>query len=135
MTQYLLDTNHLSPLVTHGHQLREQVLLRLTQGDGFAIPTPALCEFLFGIQRVPRASANMAEWKRLSANFGYHDVRRRDAEEAANLQVLLRGQGRQLATVDALIAVIALRNEVILLTTDRDFSAVTGLQQENWLVI
>ncbi len=133
MAQYLLDTNHLSPLVTHGHQLRDRVLLRVTQGDGFAIPAPALCEFLFGIQRVPRAATNMAEWKRLRVNFGYHDIRRKDAEDAANLQVLLRSQGWQLATVDALIAIVALRSEAILLTTDRDFAAISGLQQENWL--
>ena len=133
MAQYLLDTNHLSPLVTQGHQLRERVLLRVTQGDGFAIAAPALCEFLFGIQRVPRAAANMAEWKRLSVNFGYHDIRRKDAEDTANLQVLLRSQGWQLATIDALIAIVALRSEAILLTTDRDFTAISGLQQENWL--
>lgn len=63
----------------------------------------------------------------------YHDIRQRDAEEAANLQVLLRTQGWQLATVDALIAIVALRNKVVLLTTDRDFTAISGLQQENWL--
>lgn len=86
MPHYLLDTNHLSPLVTPGHQLRNRVLGRLAHGDAFAIPALALCEFLFGIQRVPRSALNIAEWQRLRSSFGYFDVRVADAEEAATLQ-------------------------------------------------
>jgi len=39
-----------------------------------------------------------------------------------------------LATVDALIATIALRYDLILLTTDGDFTSVASLRLENWLV-
>jgi predicted nucleic acid-binding protein len=35
--------------------------------------------------------------------------------------------------VDALIATVALRYDLILLTTDRDFSIISTLKQENWL--
>lgn len=52
MARYLLDTNHLSPLVTVGHRLRNRVLAGLANGDEFAIPVPALAEFLFGIRIV-----------------------------------------------------------------------------------
>ena len=38
-----------------------------------------------------------------------------------------RRQGWQLATIDALIAAIALRYNLILLTTDQDFRAIPGL--------
>ena len=34
-----------------------------------------------------------------------------------------------------LIAVIALRNDLILLTTDQDFRTVPRLEQENWLAV
>lgn len=63
----------------------------------------------------------------------YFAIDRHDAEEAAELPEVLRHSGWQLATVDALIATVALRNRLILLTTDGDFSAVVHLQQENWL--
>ena len=56
-----------------------------------------------------------------------------DAESAADLQLALRRRGRQLETVDSLIAVVTLRYGLILLTTDKDFQAVPGLPQENWL--
>jgi tRNA(fMet)-specific endonuclease VapC len=49
------------------------------------------------------------------------------------LQVELRRQGWQLETVDALIVVVALRHDLVLLTTDRDFRAVPSLRCENWL--
>ena len=111
MSGYLLDTNHLSPLVTLGHPLRDRILLLTGQGGAFAIPAPALTEFLFGIILLPRGQQNLAEWARLASSFTYLDVTRRDAEHAAHLQVALRRQGWQLGTVDALIASIALRND------------------------
>ena len=133
MADYLLDTNHLSPLVTVGHSLRSKVLERLQAGDTFDIAVPALTEMLFGISLLPRAKQNLEEWERLQSSFNYHDIDKIGAEQAAELQILLRRQGRQLETVDALIATIALRNDLILLTTDRDFSAIPQLTQENWL--
>jgi tRNA(fMet)-specific endonuclease VapC len=133
MAGYLLDTNHISPLVTYGHPLRARILPLLQAEDPPAIPTPALTETLYGISLLPRAQQNLIEWDRLAPGFAYYDVTRQDAEHAARLQVALRRRGQQLATVDALIAVIALRNDLILLTTDRDFQAVPFIQVENWL--
>jgi predicted nucleic acid-binding protein len=57
-----------------------------------------------------------------------------DAESAAALQRSLRRQGQQLETVDAFIAVVALRYGLVLLTTDNDFVPVPNLSQENWLI-
>lgn len=65
MPNYLLDTNHASPLVTLGHPLRERVLQRLDAGEGFAICVPVLAETLFGIGILPRAAQNLVEWQRL----------------------------------------------------------------------
>lgn len=134
MTAYLLDTNHLSPLVTLDHPLRARVLARLRAGDTFAIPVPALTEMLFGISMLRRAAQNRAEWARLADKFSYINISRVDAEKAAQLQVRLRRRGWQLATVDALIATIALRYQLVLLTTDRDFTAVPHLRWANWWV-
>jgi len=57
-----------------------------------------------------------------------------DLLDAASLQVLLRRQGRQLHTVDALIATVALRYKLTLLTTDKDFQPVPALVTENWMI-
>jgi len=133
MPNYLLDTNHASPLVTLGHPLREYILHRLDAGDRFAICVPVLAETLFGIGILPRAAQNLVEWKRLQPCLPCYIPDELDAEFAAKLQVALRSNGWQLATVDALIAAVALRYDLILLTTDRDFRAIPALQREDWL--
>jgi predicted nucleic acid-binding protein len=134
MAVYLLDTNHISPLVILAHPLRKRVLNSLQAGNTFSIAVPALTELLFGISILPRARQNLEEWERLKSSFNYYDIDRQHAEQAAKLQVALRRQGWQLETVDALIATVALQNGLILLTTDNDFSPISELQQENWLL-
>lgn len=74
MTTYLLDTNHLSPLVTVGHSLRTKVLQQQAAGDSFGIPSPVLSEFLFGIGGLPRARQNLLEWQLLKADFVIYSV-------------------------------------------------------------
>ncbi len=131
---YLLDTNHISPLVTLRHPLRERILYRIHQGDTFAITIPVLTEMLYGISLLRRAKQNLAEWARLKSLFPCYIPDEVDAELAAELQVSLRRQGWQLETVDALIAAVALRYDLTLLTTDKDFRAVPKLKRANWLI-
>lgn len=134
MENYLLDTNHAGALVTLGHPLRQRVLLRLPAGDTFAITIPVITETLFGIGILPRATQNLAEWARLRPSLLCYIPDEADAENAATLQCSLRRQGWQLETVDALIAVVALRYDLVLLTSDKDFTPVPNLRQENWLL-
>ena len=134
MVDYLLDTNHLSPLVTPGHALRQRVVMQLEQSDTFAFTVPSLAELIFGIGIIRRAEQNLAEWQRLRPYFVCYIPDEEDAEQAAHLQISLRRRGWQLETVDALIAVMALRYHLTLLTTDNDFSAIPNLIQENWLM-
>jgi tRNA(fMet)-specific endonuclease VapC len=121
MTAYLLDTNHASPLVTRGHPLRQRVRDRLAANDAFAICAPVLTETLVGIGMLPRALQNRAEWARFQPLLPCSIPDEIDGEAAAARQLALRRQGRQLATVDALFAAVALRYDLVLLTTDRDF--------------
>jgi len=132
MTAYLLDTNHASPLVTLHHPLRRRVLAAIEADDTFAINVPILAETLFGISIVPRGIKNRAVWSQVQPQLMCYVPDEGDAVWAVDVQVSLRKQGRQLATIDALIAVTALRYDLSLLTTDKDFHAVPGLRLENW---
>lgn len=133
MTNYLLDTNHLSPLVTPGHSLRQRVMIQLEQSDTFAFTIPSLAELIYGIGIIRRAKQNLTEWQRLRPYFVCYIPDEEDAEKAAQLQINLRRRGWQLDTVDAFIAIMALRYHLTLLTTDKDFAAIPNLPQENWL--
>jgi tRNA(fMet)-specific endonuclease VapC len=133
VANYLLDTNHASPRVTLSHPLRRRILQSLNDIDNFATCVPVVTETLFGIALLPRANQNLAEWRRLKPLLLCYIPDETDAEFAAELQVSLRRRGWQLETVDALIASVALRYNLILLTTDQDFQAVPQLSQANWL--
>ena len=133
MTTYLLDTNHVSPLVTVGHSLRFRVSERQQAGDSFVIPAPVLSEFLFGIGGLPRARQNLLEWQSLKADFVIYSVDATIAEQAADLRLNQRKRGVQFGLVDAISAIIALQGKFVLLTTDADFQALPHLSQENWV--
>lgn len=133
MERYLLDTNHVSPLITLTHPLRKKILLQVQDGDLFYMPTLVLAEMLFGISILPRAKQNLDEWARLSPIFERLTFGEDEAMQAAQLQTSLRRQGWQLQLVDAIIAVTALRYDLTLLTTDNDFSPIDGLDTNNWI--
>lgn len=135
MSNYLLDTNHVSPLVTPGHPLRKLILSRVSAGDQMGICVPVLTEVLFGIGIAKRAVQNQIEWRQLQRLLPCYIVDKADGQVAAELQISLRRQGWQLETVDSLIAAVALRFELTLLTTDKDFQAVPNLRCENWLKV
>lgn len=133
MADYLLDTNHAAALVTLSHPLRQRVLQRLQATDTFAITVPVIAETLFGIGLLPRAAQNLAEWVKLRPNLVCYAPDEADAQNSATLRRALRRQGWQLETIDGFVAVTALRYNLVLLTSDKDFVSVPGLQRENWL--
>jgi tRNA(fMet)-specific endonuclease VapC len=133
MNRYLLDSNHASPLVTLHHPLRRRVLQAIDSGDAFFIAIPVLTETVFGLSTLPRWLQNLSEWTRLRETIDCFIPDEGDAQHAAELQLVLRKRGRRLETVDALIAAVALHHDLVLLTADRDFDAIPGLQLENWL--
>ncbi len=134
MTVHLLDSNHASPLVTLHHPLRAKVLQARFAGDAFALVPPVIAETWFGISVLPRAVQNRQEWMRIQGLLSIYAIDAQDGIDAAELQLTLRGRGFQLETVDALIAAVALRYGLTLLTSDSDFAAIPGLSQANWLV-
>jgi predicted nucleic acid-binding protein len=133
MVGYLIDTNHLGRLVNTRHPLRTRLWATIEAGDVFSIILPVITETVAGFSILPRATQNWAEWQVLRPIFTLLPLDEADAVDAARLQVALRRTGRQLATVDALIATIALRYDLTLLTTDGDFTSVPLLRLENWL--
>jgi predicted nucleic acid-binding protein len=45
----------------------------------------------------------------------------------------LKGKGRVLSQVDMMIAALARRMDLVVLTTDRDFEALPDIVTENWI--
>lgn len=132
MGAYLLDSNHAGRLVTTGHALPRRISHAISAGDRFHLTILVVTETVFGFSTLPRAAQNAREWAIWRPLLALLEADEADALDAAHLQVALRRQGRQLATVDALIAAVALRHNLTLLTTDNDFAAVPSLSIDNW---
>jgi tRNA(fMet)-specific endonuclease VapC len=90
MAGYLLDTNHLSPLVTPQHPLGMRVLAELDRGHTIAFCLHSSTEMLFGISSLPRAVQSLAEWRQGRPLLVCYLPKEADAELAAELQVSLR---------------------------------------------
>lgn len=133
MAIYLLDANHASPLVTPTHPMRDKFFAALQAGHSFAICVPVLSEVWYGISLLPRAKQNQAEWAKLRIWLPCYSLDDADGDMAAELQITLRRIGKQLETVDALIAAVGIRYDLTLLTTDGDFRPISQLKTENWL--
>lgn len=82
---------------------------------------------------LPRAVQNLQELNYVRNLMNCYIPDEADAEAVAEIQIQLRRKGRQLETIDALIATVALRYKLTLLTADQDFEVVPGLLQQNWL--
>ncbi len=132
MAHYLLDTNHASTLVTLHHPLRQKVITAMAAGHHFSVTVPVVTESVLGMSLLPRAIANRQEWENLRQDMKCFELDATDGLNAADLQLDMRKSGIKLETVDALIATIALRHRLILLSSDKDFHAIPNLRYENW---
>ena len=98
---------------THVRALRAP----LTSGEAIVTTGPILQELLQGFTG-PRARTDIVE--RFSA-LPLLAPQRQDYVGAADLRNLCRRSGVQLGTIDALIAHLCIRHDLMLLTTDNDF--------------
>jgi predicted nucleic acid-binding protein len=133
VASFLLDSNHANRLIDPRHPTRLRIRAAIVRSDVFYIILPVITETIFGFSILPRAQQNRLEWQAARSSLVLLDLDEADAVDAAGLQVLLRRRGRQLTTVDALVATVALRYDLTVLTTDGDFAHVPSLRTENWV--
>lgn len=134
MAVYLLDTNHLGAALKSMSPVREQMGLCIRKGDRFGTCVPVLCELEAGIRPVG-ARRELYE-KALHRLLGQMKIWPFEPDLApiyGRIYQELRTAGRVLSQVDIMLAALASQMKLTLLTSDRDFEAVTGLHFENWL--
>jgi len=80
-----------------------------------------------------KVEQNRARLSWLLPQFSTWRFEEDEAFEFGLLRVELRKIGRPIPAVDMMIAVIARANNLVLVTADRHFDAVSGLNVENWM--
>lgn len=124
----VLDTNALSAFADGHPSLRRAIDSEIDLG----LPVIVLGEYLFGV-RQSRRRARYETWltDHLAA-FVMLAVERETASRYAELRSELKSAGRPIPSNDLWIAALARQHRCRLVTRDRHFEAVRGLELIRW---
>ena len=124
----ILDTNALSAFADGDEALRGA----LSSARRLALPSVVLGEFRYGIAPSRHRTA-YAHWlAELLEGAEVLDVTDETASVYAELRVELKRAGRPIPANDAWIAALGLQHRLRVLTRDRHFDAVSGLDCVGW---
>jgi predicted nucleic acid-binding protein len=131
---FLLDTNTFSDLM-FGPPKTQARLAAPKAPDEVTIFTVVRGEILFGIESLPlgrRRTDLETKANQLFATIPFRSVPDEAADRYATLRVAGRKVGANLSENDFWIAAAATVWNAVLVTGDKDFSNVPGLQLEDW---
>lgn len=130
MSQYMLDTNTVSYLIKRHPVVARRVV---------AAPIASLCisaitegELLFGLARRPEATRLQLAVRELLRRVDALPWDSAVAKYYGAVRAAMESKGKNLAPLDMQIATHALSLGAILVTNDRSFKLVAGLQIEDW---
>ena len=133
MAAYLLDTNHMSAMIRPTSTLRDEVRQKHRKGHRFGTPWPVLCELEAGIVHHKNDGSLRRALQVVLRETRIWPIDWDVVHLYGDLFHILRKKGRLLSHVDLVLACLAKNKKLTLLTTDKDFEAVSGLKTENWV--
>jgi tRNA(fMet)-specific endonuclease VapC len=134
MADYLLDSNHLSAALRKVSPVRERIHQGRRAGHRFISCYPVLCELEVGIQQTPKPEENRRRLAQLLRHVRLWPLDAETTRLYGGAYIELRLLGRVLSQVDMVLGALARQHKLTVLTTDRDFEALTDLRVENWVV-
>ena len=133
MAIYLLDTNHASKLMAGEEPISSHVAGQSQIGDQFCISVTVLAELFFAAYASRKCEHNLSKIDDLLARVRLLGFSRAAAEEYGRVRAELKAKGRPIPGTDAQIAAVARLHRLTVLTADRHFSFISGLEVANWL--
>ena len=118
-----LDTNIAIEILRGKLQLSQE-----RQQAPYALPTVVAGELLFGAQNSGRPAKNLELYRTFIHNLPALLLDAMAAEHYAKIRLTLKQKGRPIPDNDMWIAAICRAHDVPLLTFDRHFAEVSGLQ-------
>lgn len=133
MTHFLVDTNHVSKILTGETKIEERLVEAKDSGDLFGITTTILGELYHAAYASRRKDENLSKLKHFLPSiilWGYDSL---VAEEYGKIQAELKKKGKPIPASDAQIAAVARYHDLTILSDDRHFEFVNNLTVENWI--
>src|SRR5438552_3528059 len=130
MKRYLLDTNHLGEAIGRVSIVRDRIQQLHRQGDIFGTCVPVLCELLVGVVLRKDATKARRRLDTLLQVVRVWPIELAIADRYAETYHELRKAGRALSQIDVLLAAMTRHLNATLLTTDKDFQALSDLPTE-----
>lgn len=131
---YLLDTNHVGHAVTPGSVVRKRISELRSRGMKVGTCVPVLCEIEAGIQQVNQPEVYRLNLVRLLRQVRIWPMDRVTARLYGAIHHDLRQHGRVLSQVDMMLASLAQQMNLAIITSDRDFNALSNIPTEDWLI-
>ena len=133
MPDYLLDTNHVTPLLGGSEALRQRLEAAAATGATFGISMTVLGELFYAAYASQRRDDNLQALRAVMADIVIWPYDEAAAEEFGRIQAEQKVKGRPIPPTDAQIAAVARLHNLILLTADHHFQFMDRLTVENWL--
>ncbi len=128
---YILDSNHLGA-TRPGSLIRKRVLELPKKGTRIGTCVPVLCEVEVGIQQVSHPEEYRRALRQLLRRVRIWPIDLETAKIYGEIYQDLRRRGRVLSQVDMMMAALARQMSLTILTTDRDFEALSDIPVEDW---
>jgi tRNA(fMet)-specific endonuclease VapC len=132
MPAYVLDTNHLGMAVDKASLVGRRNFEARLAGLRLGTCVPVLCELEVGIKQVRQKAKYRRDLNHLLGQLRIWPIDLETARLYADIYTDLRRRGRVLSQVDIMLAALARQRKLTLLTTDRDFEALSELRIEDW---
>lgn len=130
--QYLLDTCAISDFVKG--ETGTQNKLKETSPADIAVSAITVMELRYGLALNPQWGQKIEPViTSFLESVTILSFSTAEAEQAAQIRVILKSQGQPIGAYDVLIAATALQHNLVMVTANqREFERVPGLQTENW---
>jgi tRNA(fMet)-specific endonuclease VapC len=133
MKRYLLDSNALGQFIFRRSGVYDRALAARRAGAVLGTGMPVVAEILGGTMYSQTSEANLPRVEQVLNTLRLWPFEYPAAREYARIYADLRRTGIQMQTIDRMTAAIALTiPNCTVVSSDSDFSRVSGLNVENW---
>ena len=127
--KFLLDTN----IIAAWLKGETSVADKIDKAKEIHIPIIAVGELYYGALYSTQVAKNIKEIKSITANYGVLQIDEKTTIAYGNIKAALRKKGKPIPENDIWIAAIAKRFKLVVVTRDKHFKEIEGINIKSWL--